>query len=145
MRLRPPIIGLFLIILSMILHFWVPIKKIIVFPYSLLGIVGIVLGLGIVLWGKETFQRLGTSVRFEKPKKLVMSGPYRSTRNPIYLGYIIILLGISVLLGSIIAFVSPVTFFLIMNFIVIPFEEEWLKRIFGKKYEKYKKQVRRWV
>ena len=145
MRLRPPIVALCLIVISLILHFIFPIKKIIFFPYSLLGIVGIILGLWLVLLGKGAFQRHGTSLRFEKPTKLVMSGPYRFTRNPMYLGYIIVLLGIAVLFGSLIAFISPIGFFLIMNFIIIPFEEKWLEKIFGKRYEEYKRRVRRWI
>ena len=145
MRLRPPIVGACLIAISIILHFIFPIKKIILFPYILFGIVGVVFGVWFALLGKGTFEKYGTSVRFRKPTKLVMSGPYRFTRNPIYLGYVIILLGIAVLLGSVIAFISPLLFFVITNFIIIPFEERWLEKIFKKGYEKYKGRVRRWI
>jgi len=142
---RPPIVAFSLIAISVILDFVFPIKQIILFPYTLFGLNGIILGLGLALWGKKTFEKLETSVRFGKPTKLVTSGPYTFTRNPMYLGFVIFLLGIAVLLGSIIAFISPVGFFLVMNFVFIPFEEKWVGKIFGKKYIEYKKRVRRWI
>jgi len=143
--LRPPLVAFSLILISVILHFIFPIKIIIALPYTLFGIFGIIFGLGLALWGKKTFEKLKTSVRFGKPTKLVTSGPYTFTRNPMYLGFVIFLLGISVLLGSIIAFIAPLMFFIIMNFGFISFEEKWMEKIFGKKYREYKKRVRRWI
>jgi len=143
---RPPIFALALIILSIILHFTYPVGKIINYPINLLGIVGLVIGLYIALKGKNTFQKLGAPViPGKKPKIIVREGLFKFTRNPMYLGFIIFLLGIAVLLGSIVALISPMVFFLIINFIFIPFEERLMERTFGKKYLEYKKQVRKWV
>lgn len=142
---RPPFIALASIILSIILHFIYPINKIINYPINLLGITGVVIGLWIAFKGKNTFHKLGTPlIPGEKPKVIVREGLFKFTRNPMYLGFIIVLLGIAFLFGSIMAFISPIIFLLIMNFIFIPFEERLMEKTFGKKYLDYKKQVRRW-
>jgi len=144
--LRPPVLALLIIIISATLHFSFPVRQLIYFPYNLLGITGIVVGIWLAAWGKETFQKLDTPVKpGEKPKNLVTSGPFKFTRNPMYFGFVISLLGIAILFGSLIAFISPVIFFLIIRFAFIPFEERLVRKTFGKKYLDYKKRVRRWI
>ncbi len=144
-KIKPPIINLLIIVLTLILHFSIPIKKMIDFPYNLIGIVVLLFGLYIALLGRHTFDRLGTPVLFGKPTKLSTGGPYKHTRNPMYLGVTISLLGMSILLGSLISFIAPILFFLIINIFFIPFEERWLTELFGKDYLQYKKKVRRWI
>ena len=56
-----------------------------------------------------------------------------------------ILLGLAILLGSLIMFLFPIVFAILMELIFIPFEEENLERIFGEKYFDYKKRTRRWI
>lgn len=143
---RPPPIALLLIAISIFLHFTFPIMRIIYYPYNLLGIGVIVVGLFIMIWGVKAFQKLETPlIPGEKPKKVVIKGPFTFSRNPMYLGFVIFLLGIAILLGSIIAFISPIGFFLIIHFFFIPFEEKLMEKTFGKKYIEYKKSVRRWI
>lgn len=144
-KIKPPVINFFIIVLTLILHFNIPIKKMINYPYNLIGIVVLLFGLYIALQGKRTFDRLGTSVMFRKPTKLSTGGLFKHTRNPMYLGVTISLLGISILLGSLISFIAPILFFLIINIFFIPFEERWLTELFGKDYLQYKKKVRRWI
>lgn len=143
---HPPMIALVLIILTLILHFTFPIRKIISFPYSLTGILLIILGLLVSVWGGKTFQKLKAPlIPGTKPTKTVTSGPFRFSRNPMYLGFVLILIGYGIILGSIIGFLAAVIFFLIMHFALIPFEEKLMKKHMGKKYLAYKSKVRRWI
>jgi len=144
--LRPPIIALVLLIISAILNFTFPIKKIFFFPYNLTGILFVILGIQLILWGGNTFNKLSVElIPGSNSKQVVTSGPFTFSRNPIYLSFVIFLIGTSFLLGSAIAFIAPLTFIIIFNFFFIPFEERWMEKQFGKKYLDYKRNVRRWI
>ncbi len=99
------------------------------------------LGLGIDLWGTKTLsaqQSLGAT------GKIVTAGPYRYTRNPQYVGFIILFSGIVLLSASWMALFTGL--FAIVLFFVIPFSEEpWLKQQYGKPYEEYCRMVPRFV
>lgn len=143
--IKPPIIALFVIVLTLVLHSKLPITKIIPNPYNLIGTVIGLSGIYLAFLGKTTFDKFKTPLHFLKPTKLLTTGPYKYTRNPMYLGATIFLLGISVFLGSLISFIAPILFFLIINIFFIPFEERWLQELFGKDYLQYMKKVRRWI
>jgi len=146
MKIRPPIIALFYLLVSLALHYLYPNQKIIFYPSNLLGIVLIGLGVFLIGWAKTTFKKKGTTYQpFEKPKKIISTGPFTFSRNPMYLALTIILLGISFLVGSIPFFLPPLAFFLTINNVNIPREEKLMTKLFGKKYIKYKQQVRRWI
>lgn len=143
--LPPKYLNIFLV-LAIVLHFIFPIKIIIKSPISYIGLGIIVVSLGINLWAVRTLNKEKTAVDFhEAPKKLVKSGPFRVSRNPIYLSGVILLLGLAWLLGSIIGFVFPPALFLIMNKYYIPDEEQRLAAIFGEEYFNYQQKVRRWI
>jgi len=143
---RPPIIALVLLVISIILHYNFPFRRIIYYPSNLWGITGIILGIWITSMGLRSFRKeKNPHMPGVKPRKLVTSGPYRYTRNPMYLGLLIILLGIAILFGSVGAMLSPIAFFIIFNFIFIPIEEKLVESAFGEEYLDYKKRVRRWI
>jgi protein-S-isoprenylcysteine O-methyltransferase Ste14 len=103
----------------------------------------IISGLGVVL-----FRLANTTVNPMKPESsssLIQSGIYRLTRNPMYLGMVIALVGLAVLLGTLGAFV-PIPFFAwqIRRKFVLP-EEAFLEGIFRGRYLEYKARVRRWL
>lgn len=132
--------------LSVLLHFAFPIFQIIYSPYSYIGIVLLVLGLIVVYFSNKILTEQKTSIQpFETPDKLVSNGTFRFSRNPIYLGMSLALLGISVLMGSLTAFLSPIIFWGVMNFKIIPMEEETMEKIFGDSFTAYKSKVRRWI
>ena len=81
----------------------------------------------------------------DEPTALVLSGPFTFTRNPMYLGMVLILTGIAVWKASWPMFIAPPAFFLIINSFFLPYEERKMERIFGKQYLDYKKQVRPWI
>ena len=95
------------IILEVILHFLLPIKQIIYFPYRYIGILLIILDQIPNFWYGIYFRKIKTSLgTYDKPKKLVTSGLFRISRNPIYLGMVLTLLGVAILLGSISPFIT---------------------------------------
>ena len=76
---------------------------------------------------------------------MVKGGLFCFSRNIMYLGMVIMLLGIAIFSGSLIIFLVPVAFFITMNTLVIPHEENDLEQAFGEDYINYKKRVRRWL
>jgi len=128
------------------LHFAFPMAKIMAFPYSLLGIPLIIFGAGLNVWADSLFKKHRTTVKpDESPTALVTSGPFRLSRHPMYLGMLAILLGVAILLGSVVTFVFPILFAILMEAIFIPLEERNLEEIFAERYVEYRKKVRRWI
>ena len=82
---------------------------------------------------------------YEAPTALQVSGPFRISRHPMYLGMMSILLGAAVLMMSLVAFLFPILFIILMEIIFIPTEEKNLKAVFGKPYFNYRQKVRRWI
>ncbi len=142
----PANLFLVLIIINILLHFFIPIKQIIFSPYIFIGITLFVLGwIPNILIGIQ-FRKIKTSIPTrENPKKLVTTGLFKFSRNPVYLGMIIALVGEAIFLGSLITFIIPLLFIILIRTINIPFEEKNLEKIFGKKYLDYKKRVGRWI
>ena len=145
-KILPP--TYFLIFLGLIIgsHFIFPITKIIPSPYNWLGIVLIVFGGVINLWTDNIFKKEKTTVKpYEKPSVLIVSGPFRFGRHPMYLGMAAILFGVAVLLESLMSFIFPIIFVILMQILFIPTEEKNLEIAFGQRYLDYKKKVRRWI
>jgi len=145
-KILPPTYFYLLIILSIILHFLLPIILIIKPPFSYLGIIPIIIGIYLNIWTDKLFKTKKTTVKpYEKPSQFIIEGPFKISRHPMYLGMLLILLGIAIVLGSIITFIFPIIFILLMEILFIPFEENNLKNIYKQDYKKYKKRVRRWI
>ena len=99
----------------------------------------------VISIGKR-FRKVKTQIHtFKKPKKLVTDGLFQYSRNPIYLGFTMALLGIAFLLGSLTALIPVLFFFLVANFWYIPFEEKNMQMVFGQSYSFYSRKVRRWL
>ena len=133
---------LVLIILNIILHYIIPIKQIIFFPYNYIGILLFIFGWIPNIWQGIT---IGLNSASQIPKKLINTGLFRFSRNPTYLGMTITLLGEAIFLGSLITFIIPILFVILINNFNINFEEKILENKFGTKYLEYKKKVRRWI
>jgi protein-S-isoprenylcysteine O-methyltransferase Ste14 len=107
-----------------------------------------VIGVAVAMSGVLSFRRAQTTVNPLKPETsaaLVSTGVYSFTRNPMYLGMVLGLLGWAVYLSSIWALLGPVLFVLyITRFQIVP-EERVLDRLFGAPFAAYKKRVRRWL
>ena len=106
------------------------------------------IGAGVTISGLAAFNRARTTVnplRPEEASKLVVSGVYRVTRNPMYLGFLLMLLGWAVFLGNFGAFLVLAVFILYMNLFQIAPEERALRARFGAEFDEYKRRVRRWI
>lgn len=112
-----------------------------------LGTILMVLGLASAMSANMSFRRAGTEIMPASPtnKALVQSGPFRFTRNPMYLGLVLLTAGAAFLLATLPLFVVPFVVFLTNNAVVIPFEEAKMERQFGDEYRAYKQKVRRWL
>jgi protein-S-isoprenylcysteine O-methyltransferase Ste14 len=112
-----------------------------------LGIALVVLGLAPPVWAAVLFRREGTEINPTSPanKKLVTSGPYQFTRNPMYLGLVIVSLGIAVWVGAWPMFLAPLASFATSNWVHIPFEEAKMRRQFAEAFDVYCGRVRRWL
>lgn len=138
--------GAFLIALPILFHYAIPLRIVIAEPYSYLGAIPMLLGLALSTWAARLFRQTGTSLQLQGGGSVLMvTGPYRFSRNPMYLGMLIWLVGLSVLLGSLSAFLFPILFFLLANFLVIPLEERNLEQVWGQRFAEYKRDVRRWI
>ena len=133
------------IFLSIVFYFIFPSWNLIVFPYNLIGSVLIVFGFFLIIYSWALFQKHGTPEDFSKSTALVTENLYSFSRNPMYLGAVIVLIGLSILLGNVLSFIIPVLFFIIIDRMFIPFEEEKNTKTFGKKFLDYKKRTRRWL
>ncbi|MCK4575396.1 isoprenylcysteine carboxylmethyltransferase family protein, partial [candidate division WOR-3 bacterium] len=106
------------------------------------------LGIGIWLnmWADGLFKRKNTTVKpFEKSSILILEGPFRFSRHPMYLGMVVGLLGVAIILGSLIAFLVPIAFLITMHIVFIRHEEKALEQTFGQEHWDYKKRVRCWL
>lgn len=104
------------------------------------------LGLAFSLWGIATFQRAHTTMfPFEPAKALVQRGPYRFTRNPMYVGGAVSYIGIAVAMNVVWPILLlPLVLWALYHF-VIRVEENYLTQRFGDAYIEYRKRVRRWL
>jgi protein-S-isoprenylcysteine O-methyltransferase Ste14 len=111
------------------------------------GAVATLAGASIAVWCILSFVVIGrgTPAPFDPPRRLVVRGPYRYVRNPMYLGATLALAGAALfyLSGALLAY--AVGFFLLMYAFVVLYEEPALRQTFGDDYEAYCRDVHRWL
>jgi protein-S-isoprenylcysteine O-methyltransferase Ste14 len=145
-KILPPNYCFTYLVAALVLHLIFPVATVLPPPYNLLGIVLVVLGIWIMVWADDLFKKVNTEVKsFDKPTVLVTHGPFRISRHPMYVGFVSLLLGVAMLLGSLIAFVAPLAMFFTLEILFIPFEEDMCQEVFGDAYGDYKKRVRKWL
>jgi len=145
-RIIPPGWLLVALLMSAALHHWVPIEQLLSPSVSRAGVVPLAAGVALAMSGLVAFRRSRTPViPFERSTALVTGGIYRFTRNPMYLGLVLVLAGTAMLLGSIGAFVPLPLFIAVIEFGYIRAEERFLAEIFGEDYTHYRRAVRRWL
>ncbi|SRR6266545_140688 len=115
-------------------------------PAGLLGALVFVLALALAIWAIDTMTRAGTNVPTNRPTTaIVESGPYRFTRNPIYMGMFGGLVGLAIAFDNPWLLVMLVPFALVIRYGVVAREEAYLERKFGDAYRGYRRRVRRWL
>lgn len=142
----PPVYLLIGLLLAIGLHYTLPLATIIPAPYNWTGAALLIVGIGIIASPAVAFFRAKTTIiPFQESSSLVVSGLYRYSRNPMYVGMVLILTGTAVLCGTLSPFVAPILFVPVINKMIISVEERMLERAFGDDYLEYKKRVRRWL
>ena len=145
-RILPPTYLLLSIATMVLLHFLLPVSKITPYPWNLLGVLLLIIGGSLNLIADAAFKREQTTVKpFEKSTALVVSGVFTISRHPMYLGMVIILLGIAILMGTLTPLIVVIIYGILMEFIFIKTEERMLEEQFGETWVAYKKKVRKWV
>ena len=142
----PPILAFGLLLFSSCLMAVIPLSPIPIPAGRGIGVLLLILGFVAGYSGFAAFRKAGTPVRpGDQPTRLVATGPYRITRNPMYLGLELVLLGAFFLAESPFFLIPPIAFFLLINFLQIPFEENLMAERFGQSYAEYCQRVRRWL
>lgn len=145
-KIFPPTHFYTYLLIAAVLHFILPIKQIIFSPYNFLGIILMVVGIILNMLADRIFKKLKTTVKpDQKPTTLINHGPFKISRNPMYLGMALFLAGEGILLGSVMSFVGVLLFVVAMENYFIPDEEKAMTEAFGEEYSSYKKKVRRWI
>lgn len=143
-RIIPPYIILGLIGLATALHFawggWPSFR----FPWAGWPLIGV--GVVLFMWVRRLFLAADTTIRpHENPSALVDNGPFRCSRNPIYLSVVLAMVGLALVVGSLPFYIVPVLFALPIHLHFIPMEEANLEAALGQPYRDYKARVRRWI
>ncbi len=116
-------------------------------PSAVAGLVIVVLGLALAMTCVLTFAFVGrgTPAPFDPPRALVIAGPYRYVRNPMYIGAGAALFGAALRYGSLALAGYALVFLLITHLFVLLYEEPHLRGVFGRAYEDYLRTVHRWI
>lgn len=144
---RPPLAWGLAVIAGLVLDWLVP------FPFLPAGLAAgwigglvFVLALALFAWAIVTMTSAGSSVPTNLPTAaIVESGPYRFTRNPIYLAMLLGLIGLAIAFDTLWLLATLVPFALVIRFGVVAREEAYLERKFGDAYRGYQLRVRRWL
>ena len=143
---RPPLIYLGAIALGMAIHLVWPVPLV---PRAIGGPVGVIVTVAAValfIAAVRTFRAAGTPVPGNLPTTtIVRAGPYRISRNPIYLAFSLLQLGLSFWVNSVWLLITLVPAVALMSLVVIPREERYLEARFPAEYLPYKASVRRWL
>jgi protein-S-isoprenylcysteine O-methyltransferase Ste14 len=145
-RILPITYLLVALIVMLIFHFVIPTITLIPLPWNLLGLIPLVIGVLINLNADGALRKAGTTVKpFQESTALITTSVYRISRHPMYLGFIVLLSGVAILLGSLSPWVVIPIFALLMEVVFIRVEERMLEKKFGANWLAYKDKVRRWI
>ena len=145
-KTMPPTWLLIAIIIMLTLHFLFPVSLMIPRLWNLLGLISMFLGVTINLIADKAFHLAHTTDKpFEESSVLVTDGVFQISRNPMYLGFVMVLIGIAVLLRSLSPYLIIFAFVFLIYRIYISVEERMLAEKFGAAWEQYKSRTRRWL
>jgi protein-S-isoprenylcysteine O-methyltransferase Ste14 len=127
-------------------HLLWPVIGVVPAPWNLFGLIPVAAGIWLNLSADGAFHRAGTTVRpYEQSAALMTEGVFRVSRNPMYLGFALLLAGVAILLGSLTPWIVLPLFVLLMERLYIALEERMLKARFGSEWDAYAERVRRWI
>jgi len=142
-RIFPPAIHLVAIAIGFLLQWAVPIR---ISGLRIPGFVLLAIALGLIVWTAILMSRAGTTPNPTRPTTaLLIGGPFRFTRNPMYLAWELIVIGVGLAANAPWVMVMAVPAALLTRRLVIDKEERYLESKFGTEYLNYKSRVRRWA
>ncbi|MGE3843549.1 MAG: isoprenylcysteine carboxylmethyltransferase family protein [Vicinamibacterales bacterium] len=145
LRFRPPRIALALVVLAALAH-WVLGPAVVLQARPIAGMAIAAVGLLVMLAGWRLFVRAGVAIcPTARTERLVTDGIYRLTRNPMYLGMVLMLVGLATGVGTLPFFVAAGAYFTVLDRVFCRYEEAKLLACFGSAYLDYARRVRRWV
>ena len=142
----PPLIYTIPLLISLITHVFFPwyfLKA----PWPhLFGWPMLISGFLLAVWGKKTMEQAGTNVNpYHPTESIVTKGPFRFTRNPLYIALTLIYVSVAVIFNSLWPLAVLPAILVVIHYGVIKQEEAYLERKFGAEYADYKSKVRRWI
>jgi protein-S-isoprenylcysteine O-methyltransferase Ste14 len=144
--LRPPLVYLGSLLLGLLLHFAWPLSLIRHPVRAPIGAGIVLMAAGLFIAAARAFRAAGTPVPGNQPTTtIVRTGPYRFSRNPIYLAFSALQAGVAIWVGSLWLLITLVPALALMSFRIIPREERYLEARFPSEYLPYKSSVRRWL
>jgi protein-S-isoprenylcysteine O-methyltransferase Ste14 len=145
-KIYPPAYLLIFLLIALALQFLLPLAKIVPSPWNAFGVIFLIAGIVIDLQADGLFHRAGTTVQPDgDPSTLVTRGVFRISRNPMYLGFALILFGVAFLFGTLTPLLTVPVFMLLIEMRFIRAEEGTLEKEFRQAYLDYKQGVRRWI
>ena len=145
--IRPPLAWGLAIIAGLTLNWLVPLPFLPAdLPAGWLGAMVFVLAVALFAWAIVTMTRVGSNVPTNRPTTtIVEAGPYRFTRNPVYLGMFLGLIGLAIAFDNLWLLIMLVPFALVIRYAVVAREEAYLERKCSDIYHGYRSRVRRWL
>ena len=144
---RPPIAWAVAVLGGLLLNWLLPLPFVSASVHAgCLGAIVFALALALFAWAIATVTQAGSNVPTSRPTTTIVDGgPYRFTRNPIYLGMALGLIGLAIAFNSVWLLLALVPFALVIRYGVVAREEAYLERKFGDVYRGYRARVRRWL
>ena len=141
----PPVFVLISLVLIVMFYFMIPEYNWIQFPLNFSGL--LITFIGFVIMGKarDLFKKHKTTLTYNKSSYMITEGIFAKTRNPMYIGMFLLLLGIGICFMNLFSILTPFGFILLIRLFFIPTEEKMMYDTFGHDYLEYKNKVRRWI
>ena len=147
-RIPPPLVMLLAAALMWALHRWLPLGQLLATPWNYFAVLPAAIGRVITVAAGTRFRQARTTFDPFEPRKttcLVTGGVFRVSRNPMYLGLLLLLVGWALWLGTVSPWFVPPLFVIVMTVTQIVPEERALEENFGETYLAYRHSVRRWI
>lgn len=145
-RILPPVFLLLCVVAMIFSQLFLPIAQVVPWPIRSIALLPLVIGIGMAVLGKQQFAKEGTNLyTFNDPDKMITSGLYAYSRNPMYLGFVIAAFSVAVFAGGLVPLAIALIHCVVVDQWYIGFEERRMAERFGNSYDDYKKRVRRWL
>ena len=145
-KIAPPVLLFIHLLAAFLLHWVLPLP--LPFPRFLvwIGYALVIIGLMLPVSAANQFMQAHTTLDpHGSVKEVVTSGPYKLSRNPIYLGFVCLLIGFTFIFKTCWGLILSPLFLVLLNMLVVKHEEVYLEKKFGDRYTSYKAHVRRWL